>query len=140
MFHTILLPSQKGIQIDHMDSPEDVLLHVGIGFLQFFQQSLCLFSLGQALPALGFGLFGKPTGALQKLQLVVSRPGDDVILMDTVHGTNQLHAGIILAVQLGHHSLDLRAVQHPHQCGFHHIAEVMSQRDFVAAQLLGIFV
>ena len=77
VFHPILLPPQKSIQIDHMDGPENVLFHVGIGLFQFFQQGFCFLALGQALPALGFSLFGKPTGTLQKLQFVIPGPCDD---------------------------------------------------------------
>ena len=40
VFHPILLPTQKGIQIDHMNGTENVLFHVGIGLFQFPQQLL----------------------------------------------------------------------------------------------------
>ena len=43
-------------------------------------------------------------------------------------------------MQLGRHRLQLRAVEHTHNRGFDHIVEVMPQCNFVAAQLLCLFV
>ena len=40
-------------------------------------------------------------------------------------------------MEFGHHSLELTAVQHPHENGFDDIVEVVSQGDFIAAQLFG---
>ena len=37
-------------------------------------------------------------------------------------------------MQLGHHGLHLRAVEHPHEDGLDHVVVMMAQRDLVAAQ------
>ena len=51
-------------------------------------------------------------------------------------GTDQLHVGKILAVELGRHGLKLGAVKQPQKCGLDDIGKMMAQSDLIAAQLL----
>ena len=60
--------------------------------------------------------------------------------MDAVHRPDQLHALKVFGVELGHHSLELGAVEHADQGGLDHIAEMVAQGDLVAAQLPGLAV
>ena len=50
---------------------------------------------------------GKAAGALDELQPVIALPGDDVVLVDAVHGADELHAREIAAAQLRRHGLQL---------------------------------
>ena len=79
-------------------------------------------------------LLGKAAGALEEPQVVVVLPGNDGILMDAVQGPYQLHAGKILAVELGRHRLELGAVKQAQERGLHHIGKMVAQSDLVAAQ------
>ena len=56
--------------------------------------------------------------------------------MDAIERADQLHAGEVRAVQLGHHPLQLAAVEQRHHRGFDHVAEVVAEGDLVAAELL----
>ena len=67
---------------------------------------------------------------------VIPGPAPDSLLPDQIKGPDQLHSLEIGAVKLGHHGLDLAAVEHPHQDGLDHVIIVMAQGNFVAAQLL----
>ena len=56
--------------------------------------------------------------------------------MHAVERADQLHACKIRAVQLRRHGLQLRAVEHAHHRGLHHVAEMVTERDLVAAEFL----
>ena len=70
--------------------------------------------------------FGKAAGALDKLQPIVVFPVDDVLLVDAIHGADEFHAAEIQAVELGHHALQLRAVEHRHDGGLDDVGEVVT--------------
>ena len=74
---------------------------------------------------------------MDKLEVVLFAPGDDVLLMHQVERANEFHALEVRAMELGHHRFDLSAVEHAHEDGLHHVVEVVAQGDFVAAQLAG---
>ena len=74
------------------------------------------------------------------MQIVVISPVFDVVLADQIHGTDQLHALEIRAVQLRHHGLHLSTVQHPHEDRLNHIIVMVSQSDLIAPQLLCVTV
>ena len=66
-----------------MDAVEDGLFNIGIVPLQAAEQGLDLLPLGTAAPIVSNGaVFRKTAGALDKFQLIVSPPCDDIILMD----------------------------------------------------------
>ena len=63
-------------------------------------------------------------------------PVDDVLLPDQIQRPDQLHPLKVCTVQLRHHRLDLRPVQHAHQDRLHDIIKVMAEGDLVTAELL----
>ena len=58
-------------------------------------------------------------------------------LLHKVQRADQLHSREIGAVQLGHHGVDLTAIEHTHENGLDHVVVVMAQGDLVAAQRPG---
>ena len=124
-----------------MDAAEDAVFDVRVVAHQAAQQDLDLLTLGAASAVVAdrAGL-GKTAGALDKFQLIVAAPRDDVILADAVHRADEGHAGEAGAVEHGRHGLQLGAVEHPHEGGFDDVAEVVAQCDFIATQLLGLAV
>ena len=83
-------------------------------------------------------ILGKAAGTLDELQIIVLFPCDYVLLVHTVHRADKLHSRKVRAVQLWHHCLNLSAVKHTHKRCFNNVAEVMSERNFVAAKLLSL--
>ena len=79
---------------------------------------------------------GKLTRALDEVQPVIIAPRLDIVLADEVQRAYQLHAGEIRAVQLRHHALYLRAVQHTHEYGLDNVVIMVPKRNFIAAKLL----
>ena len=95
-----------------------MLLHVRVGLFHRADQLLDLGALGAglliALAAAGRAAVGEFARALDEVQPVVVPPRLDVVLADEVQRADQLHAGEVGGMQLGHHGLHLRAPEHPH--------------------------
>ena len=141
VLHTLGFIAGHGVQCYRMDAAEDAVLDVGVVALEAAQQGLDLLPLGTTAAVVAHGaVLSKAAGTLDELQLIVALPGQNILFMDAVHGPDEGHAGEAGAVQLGRHGLQLRTVEHAHDGGLDHIVEVMPQRDFVAAQLLGLAV
>ena len=121
-----------------MDALEDIGLDDVAGGTELLHQVLHLVALGAPLAAAGGAVLSETAGALDEMELVIVAPCFDVLFLDLVHGADQLHTLEILAMKLGHHSLDLAAVEHPHQYGLDHIIKMMSQSDLITAQGLGL--
>ena len=86
------------------------------------QQNLDFLALAAAAAVVADGaVLGEAAGALDKGELVIAPPGDDIVLADAVHRAYQLHALEVLRVQLRHHALQLGAVKHRHHGGLDHI-------------------
>ena len=81
-------------------------------------------------------VFRKPARTLDKLQVVVTFPVQNRVLVNAIHRTDQLHALEVFAVQLRKHRLQLSAVKHRHHGRLDDVTEMMSQGNFVAAKLL----
>ena len=96
------------IQRDRVNATEDAVFDVGVIAHQAAQQDLDLLPFGAtaAIVADGAGL-GKAAGALNKFQVVVAPPGDDIILADAVQRADECHAREVGAVQFGRHGLHL---------------------------------
>ena len=124
-----------------MDAAENAVLDVRIVAHQTAQQDLDLLPLGSAAAIVtnGAGL-GKAAGALDKFQLVIPPPGNDILLADAVHRADEGHVRKVCAVQLRRHSLQLGAVEHTHDRRLDDVIEVMPQRDFIAAKFLRLLV
>ena len=141
VLHALGLVAGHGVQRHGMDAAEDTVFDVGIGPLQAAQQGLDLLPLGTAAAVVAHGaVFGETAGTLDEFQFVVALPGQNVLFVDAVHRADEGHAGKAGAVQFGRHGLQLGTVEHTHNGGLDHVVEVMSQRNFVAAQLLGLAV
>ena len=70
--------------------------------------------------------------------MVFVTPVFDIVFPHVVHGADQFHPGPVGAFHLGHHGAYLAAVDHAHETCFDDIVEVMAQRNFIAAHLLGV--
>ena len=141
MLHTLGLVAGHCVERYSVDAAEDAVFDVRVVAHQAAQQGLDLLTLGAASAVVAdrAGL-GKTAGTLDKFQLIVAAPRDDVILADAVHRADQRHAREVRAVQLRRHGLQLGAVEHAHDCRLDDIIKMMPQRDFVAAKLLRFLV
>ena len=119
---------------DGVQAVKDASFDVRIFALEALDERLDFLTLATATAVITDGAtFGKAAGALDKLQPVVVFPVDDVLLVDAIHGADEFHAAEIQAVELGHHALQLRAVEHRHDGGLDDVGEVVAQRNFIAA-------
>ena len=142
MFHAVLFIGDDRAQVDILHTLENVSFYKGIGLLQGSDQVLDLHTFGgtAAIGTAGGTGIGKTACTLDKMQIVVISPVFDVVLADQIHGTDQLHALEIRAVQLRHHGLHLSTVQHPHEDRLNHIIVMVSQSDLITPQLLCVTV
>ena len=138
MNRSALLIGNDRIQVDVFHTAENPSGNLGVFFGEVVNQPLDFRTLRAFLrSAAGGTAFRQAAGALDKVQVVIIPPAEDVLLPDEVQGANQLHAGEIRAVEFGHHGLNLAAIKHSHENGFNHIVIVVSQCNFVTAQLPG---
>ena len=129
------------IQIDRVNAVENAALDIGIVAAQTAQQDLDLLTLGAAAAIVAHGaVFGKAAGALDKFEVIILLPCENVLFVDAVERTDQLHALEIRAVQLGQHGLHLRAVEHTHDRRLDDVVEVVAECDLVAAERLRLAV
>ena len=85
----ILLVTDDCVQIDVLNTPKNVHLDVGTFPPQLPDQLLDLRALGASLPApsaaaAGTVLLREPAGALDKVQIIVIHPVDDLLLPDQI--------------------------------------------------------
>ena len=96
------------IQIDRVNAVENAALDIGIVAAQTAQQDLDLLPLGTAAAVVAHrAVFGEAARALDKFEVVILLPRENILLMNAVQRTNQLHACKVGAVQLGQHGLHL---------------------------------
>ena len=135
------LESGECLDADGVQAVEDALFDVRVFALEALDERLDFLAFAAATAVVADGAaFGKAAGALDKLQPVVIFPVDNVLLVDAIHGADEFHAAEIQAVELGHHALQLRAVEHRHDGGLDDVGEVVAQRNLVAAQVLCLVV
>ena len=129
------------IQIDRVNAVENAALDIGIVAAQTAQQDLDLLTLGAAAAIVAHGaVFGKAAGALDKFEVIILLPCENVLLVDAVERRNLIHACKVGAVQLGQHGLHLRAVEHAHDRRLDDVVEVVAECDLVAAERLRLAV
>jgi len=117
----------ESLDADGVQTVENALFDVRIFALEAFDERLDFLTLAAATAVVTDGaVFGKAAGALDKLQPVVVFPVDDVLLVDAIHGADEFHAAEIQAVELGHHALQLRTVEHRHDGGLDDVGEVVT--------------
>ena len=128
------LVAGEGLDADGVQAVEDALFDVRVFALEALDECLDFLALAAASAVVADGAaFGKAAGALDKLQPVVIFPVDNVLLVDAIHGADEFHAAEIQAVELGHHALQLRTVEHRHDGGLDDVGKVVAQRNLVAA-------
>ena len=88
-------PADDGIQVDAVDAAEDVHIHLGVIPAEAGDELLDLLALGLAGLVPGGDLLGKAAGALQKGEVVIIFPGDDIPFPHQVQGADKLHTGEI---------------------------------------------
>ena len=141
VLHALGFVAGHGIQRHGVDAAEDAVFNVGVVALEAAEQDLDLLPLGAAATVVAHGaVLGKAAGALDEFQVIVALPGQNIFFPDAVHRADQGHAGKAGAVEHGGHGLQLGTVEHAHDGRLDHVIEVVAQRDFIAAQLLGLAV
>ena len=85
VLNTFGFVSGESVQTDGVQSAENAFLNIGIGLPERFDQLLgfCTLAVAAAI-AVYFCFFGKAAGALNKSQLIVTAPGNDVFLVDAI--------------------------------------------------------
>ena len=140
MLDTLGLIARHGVQCNGVDAAEDAVFDVGVVAFEAAEQNFGLLPLGTAAVVAHGAVFGKAAGALNEFKVVVALPRQNILLADAVHRADEGHAGEAGAVELGGHGLELGTVEHAHHGRLDDIVEVVAQRDFIAAQLLGLAV
>ena len=116
MLFPALLIGDHRIQVYIFHTAENMGLHIGIFLLHGADELLDLYPFGTIFLVVAGGTRVRElAGALDEMQVVVIPPRFDVILPDEVQRADQLHALKVGTVQLGHHRLDLGAVEHAHE-------------------------
>ena len=111
MLHAILLVGDHRGEIDILHTAENIFLNVWILFAQLTDQLFDLGALGALfLATAACAVLGKPAGTLDKVQIVVIHPVDDILLAHQIQWADQFHPWEVRTVQLRHHRLDLRTV------------------------------
>ena len=141
MFDALGFVAGHGVQSDCVDAAENAVFDIGVVTLETAEQDLDLLPLGAASTVVAHGaVLGEAAGTLDKFEVVVPLPCEDILFLDAVHRADEGHAGEAGAVEHGRHRLQLRAIEHAHDSRLDDIVEVVTQRDFVAAQFLGLAV
>ena len=141
MLFPALLIGDHRIQVYIFHTAENMGLHIGIFLLHGADELLDLYPFGTIFLVVAGGTRVRElAGALDEMQVVVIPPCLDIVFPDEVQRADQLHALKVGTVQLGHHRLDLRAVEHSHKYRLYNIIKVMTERDFTAPKLLRLFV
>ncbi len=87
MEYTAGLVAGHHIQIDRVNAVENAALDIGIVAAQTAQQDLDLLTLGAAAIVAHGAVFGKAAGALDKFEVIILLPCENVLLMDAVERT-----------------------------------------------------
>ena len=106
--HEIVTDERVAMHVIH--AAENVDVHVGIALAQLVDERLHLPPLGERVVVLDAG--GKLAGAVEKFQLMPLRPGDDILFVDVIERTNELHpfregngrTQRVFLAQLAHHA------------------------------------
>lgn len=144
----VLFVAEKLVDTDILCGMEDVALDHRIGFLQLRDDALGFHSLVPGAGCVGrlrrHGTGGagicEVTSALDEVKMILISPCLDVVLSDKIKRADQLHFAKIRALQSGEHGLPLPGVQHSHKGGLNDIIVVVSERNFVAAELLRLLI
>ena len=116
---------------------EYAFLNVGIVLFQLANEFFRLLSLAVILPVVARrARVRKLACALYEMQIVVVSPRFYIVFAHEIKGAYELHSFKVRTVKFRHHSLYLRAVQHPHEYCLDDVVVMMSERDFVATELL----
>ena len=108
MYFSLRFIPGEGIQRHGMNAVEDGLFNIGVVPFQAPQQRFDLLPLGAASAVVTDGaVLREAAGTLDKFQLIVLPPCDDIFFADAIHGTDELHAVEIAAVELWQHGLQL---------------------------------
>lgn len=111
---------------DGVQAVEDALFDVRVFALEALDEHLDFLALAGVVVFIFGAFFGKATGTLDKLQPVVFCPVDNILFVDAIQGADEFHAAEIQAVELGHHALQLRTVEHRHDGGLDDVGEVVT--------------
>ena len=136
VFDAVLFVGYHRFQMHVFNTPEYALFNVGIALFKLADKLFCLLTFAVILSVVAAcACVCKLAGALDEVQLVVVAPRFYIVFSHEIERTDKFHPFKIGAVQLWHHGLNLRPVQHAHKDCFDHVVIVVSQRDFVAAEL-----
>ena len=91
--------ADKGVEMYPVQTVENTFFNIGICLFQLPYQLLDFSALSAARLTDKFRV-GKAAGALDKFQLVVARPCDNIVLMHAVERTDQFHSLKVGAFEL----------------------------------------
>ena len=128
----------ESVELDRVARVKDTGLDFRIGLFQLTDQFLGLAAPGRGLGVVPGSRLGETARALNELEAVVSCPGNDICLIDAVHGTDELHALEVQAVDFWDNSFQLAAVHHSHDDRLYDVAHMVTERDLVASELFGL--
>ena len=82
MLHALSLIAGEGVQGHGVDAVKNAFFNVWVIPIQTAQQRLDLLPLGASAAVVAdAAVFGEAAGALDKLELIVAAPGDDIVLV-----------------------------------------------------------
>ena len=130
--------SHNSTKINIPHTVKDIRLDHTACISKLCNQLFHLITLGTTSAPTAYTVLGETACTLNEVQPISISPCLDRRFLDQIHGTDQFHSLKILTVQLRHHSLHLTTVQHTHEDCLDHIIKMMSQRNLITSQLLGM--
>ena len=128
----------ESVELDRVARVKDAGLDFRIGLLQLTDQLLGLAAPGRGLGIVPGSRLSETAGTLNKLEVIVSCPCNDVGFIDSIHRPDELHALEVQAVDFGDNSFQLAAVHHSHDDRLYDVAHMVAERDLVASELFGL--
>ena len=124
---SIRLKTWERFNANRMKTVENALFNIRIVTLQFANNLFDFLTFARTGAIFIFKiLFCKTASTLDKVQIIGTAPGDDIVFVNLVQRTDKRHSQVILTAEHGKHSLALRSVEHTHHCRFNHVRKMMS--------------
>lgn len=121
MYFSVFLIGRKGFNVHSVDTVENAFLNIRVGLFKLPNKLLNLLALAAKFVRDVLVLLGNTARAADKFKTVISAPRYNVVLVNTVHRADKLHSLIVETVELGYHTLKLRAVEHRHNGSFDNV-------------------
>ena len=136
----VVMVAYHGIEIEALGAGEDVAIDIGANLSELLHQPFHLLTFGTILSVVLHIFLRHLTGTSDKMQPIIFRPSDDILLLYEIQRADQLHTRKVCAVDAGHHRAEFPRIKHTHEDSFHYIVKMMAQSDLVAAEGLSSFI